>query len=325
MVVVLTVMVSCGSDNGSFDEDASVTVVDTSLSDSTSTSSVSTSMPDSPESFAPETSIGNGSSPTTSRPASGSGNISATTGPSSSLTSSTSSMAPSGGSSGPSISVTSVSPSTMATLGDTVSISFTVSDPGGVSFVATFWQTSASNQLNACPNGMGLSRVSGSSTNASYQTQCTLPSSGIPSGTYTIVVNAEDEAGNRSTETATFNVAGGSSDVTGPAISVTSVSPSTMATLGDTVSISFTVSDPGGVSFVATFWQTSASNQLNACPNGMGLSRVSGSSTNASYQTQCTLPSSGIPSGTYTIQIIAEDVAGNRSSATATFNVILVG
>jgi hypothetical protein len=53
---------------------------------------------------------------------------------------------------------------------------------------------------------MGLSRTSGSSTNASYQTQCTLPSSGIPSGTYTIMVNAEDVAGNRSSETVTFNV-----------------------------------------------------------------------------------------------------------------------
>jgi hypothetical protein len=208
MGVVLTVMVSCGSDNGSLDEDASVTVVDTTLTDSTSTStsSVSTSMPDSPESFAPETSIGNGSSPTTSRPASGSGNISSTTRPNSAPTTSP---APSGGSSdvtGPAISVTNVSPSTMAALGDTVSISFTVSDPGGVSFVSAFWRTSASNQLNACPNGMGLLRTSGSSTNASYQTQCTLPSSGIPSGTYTIMVNAEDEAGNRSTETATFNV-----------------------------------------------------------------------------------------------------------------------
>ena len=221
---------------------------------------------------------------------------------------------------GPVISVSSVSPSTVA-VGGTVTISFSVSDPGGVTFVSAFWRTSASQQVNVCPNGMGLLRVSGSATNGVYQTQCTLPSSGIPSGTYTISLNADDNAGNTSTLNETFTVTGGSSDVTGPVISVSSVSPSTVA-VGGTVTISFSVSDPGGVTFVSAFWRTSASQQVNVCPNGMGLLRVSGSATNGVYQTQCTLPSSGIPSGTYTISLNADDNAGNTSTLNETFTVL---
>ena len=53
---------------------------------------------------------------------------------------------------------------------------------------------------------MGLLRVGGSATSGSYQTQCTLPSSGIPSGTYTISLTASDNAGNTTNEDATFTV-----------------------------------------------------------------------------------------------------------------------
>ena len=123
------------------------------------------------------------------------------------------------------------------------------------------------------------------------------------------------------TSSATTVARGGSSDVVGPSIVVSSVSPSSVA-VGGSVSISFTVSDAGGVSFVAAFWRTSTGSQVNACPNGSGLLRVSGSATSGSYQTQCTLPSSGIPSGTYTISLTASDNAGNTTNEDATFTVL---
>jgi len=183
---------ACGSDDGSLDEEPGITVEDESV-DSTSATEVTSTVD------VPDGGVSPSPTPTTTaKTATGTIVTTATT----TLPTST----PSGGvsdSTGPSVSVSSVSPSTV-TLGGTVSVSFSVVDSGGISFVTTFWRSSAGNQVNACPNGSGMTRVSGSSTNAQYQTQCTLSASGLPSGTYTVSILAEDEAGNRTTVDANF-------------------------------------------------------------------------------------------------------------------------
>jgi hypothetical protein len=118
-----------------------------------------------------------------------------------------------------------------------------------------------------------------------------------------------------------FNVTGGVDDFAAPTIVSVSVSPQ-VVTVGGTVFISFQLADVGGLSFVALFWQNSFRGQVNSCPNGGGLSRSSGDAFNATYESSCTLPSFGIPSGLYSIHIRADDTAGNTiSTVMGSFNV----
>jgi hypothetical protein len=213
----------------------------------------------------------------------------------------------------------SVSPSTVA-VGGSVTIEYTVIDSGGITFTTGFWRNPSGRQVDACPNGGGLTRISGDSTNATYRTTCNLPSSGIPSGTYTVQLTANDNAGNTGQTTTQFIVTGGTSDETAPVIQNISVSPSTVA-VGGSVTIEYTVIDSGGITFTTGFWGNPSLRQVDACPNGGGLTRISGDSTNATYRTTCNLPSSGIPSGTYTVQLRANDNAGNIGAASAQFTV----
>ena len=121
-----------------------------------------------------------------------------------------------GDSAAPTIVSVSVSPQ-VVTVGGTVFTSFQLADVGGLSFVALFWQNSFRGQVNSCPNGGGLSRSSGDAFNATYQSSCTLPSFGIPSGLYSIHIRADDTAGNSiSTVLGSFNVTGGVDDFAAP-------------------------------------------------------------------------------------------------------------
>ena len=195
LLATTILMVACGSDDGSLDKEPGITVVEeestgAAASDSTPSDSTDPTNLDPSNPMGPSSTTGPVVGSSTTRPST------ATSSPSTPTDNN---------SSGPSITVSSVSPSSVS-LGGTVSVSFSVADSGGISFVATSWRSSSGNQVNACPNGMGMTPTGGSSTNATYQAQCTLPGSGLPSGTYTISLLAEDVAGNRTTETTTFTV-----------------------------------------------------------------------------------------------------------------------
>ena len=196
----LMVVGACGSDNGSPDEESSISLVDEDL-DETPTSDTASSDTTDSSNLDPTTPAGVSSTTTPS-----SGSTTTRPGTATSPSSPPANTNPSGGTSdstGPSIVVSSVTPSSVA-VGGTVSVSFSVSDSSGVAFAATFWQSSSGNQVPSCPNGSGLNSTGGPSTNRTYQVQCTLPTSGLPGGTYTVSITATDNAGNNSSLNTTF-------------------------------------------------------------------------------------------------------------------------
>ena len=90
--------------------------------------------------------------------------------------------------------------------------------------------------------------------------------------------------------------------IDGSSVVVSNSSPS----LGDTVNIRFRVTDDTGIGTVAVFLKTPEPNQ--AYIGSLIARRIAGTSTDAVYSVDVTIPGSPYPTGTWTIELSANDI-----------------
>lgn len=138
-------------------------------------------------------------------------------------------------------------------LGDVVTVSFRVRDSAGIGQVTTRWaHNETAEPVRACATARPR-RTSGTDTDAAYSVSCSFPNSGLTAGWYEVTVVAKDDAGFEEVGSTSFEVAA-FRDGVGLSIIDVQVSPLTVAT-GETVVVSFKVTDNGGIKGVAVGWE----------------------------------------------------------------------
>ena len=195
--------------------------------------------------------------------------------------------------------------------GSSVQLEWQLESVAGVSFTTIFVKTSDGNFLSDTSDcgGAGVSLASGDAENGTYSEICTIPAAS-PNGTYTVELQAQDNAGNmlNLNSAGTFVVTGGGNVTSAPVlVSFTTDPPGVVA--GSNTTIQWGLESVAGVSFTTIFIKTSDGNFLPAC-GGSGASLISGDAGNGTYAETCAI-SAAAPDGTYTVEVQAEDSAGN--------------
>ena len=103
-------------------------------------------------------------------------------------------------------------------------------------------------------------------------------------------------------------------DVDAPVLVSLLVSPDPVVA-GNSISISWKLTDASGVTFTTAFVQNPDGGPLSGC-GGSSTAVVSGTSTDGVYEQTCVIPSTA-PNGTWTVTIQAEDPNGNTLFAAA--------
>jgi hypothetical protein len=219
----------------------------------------------------------------------------------------------------PTLVSSSISPS-LVSLGGTVNVFFQLADSSGVTSSSLQWR-SVHKDVYFCQKTPML--VSGSAMNATYSAVCTLPSSKVVSGQYTIRIEAQDNLNNYlSTQLGTFQVTGDldASDYAAPMLVSSSISPS-LVSLGGTMNVFFQLADPSGLSSVDLVLQmVSREFPILKCPLRELI--IPYSNSTFTYNASCKVPTSNVVSGQYTVRISAQDNLNNYlSTQLGTFQV----
>ena len=158
--------------------------------------------------------------------------------------------------------------------------------------------------------------VAGTATDGTYTQTCSIPAA-VSNGEYQVWIHASDVVGNtRNAADSTFTVTGGSSDVAAPVVA--SVTHEPAVTAGNTITLTWRLTDASGVTFTTASIKTSNGVWLSGC-GGPGVSLSSGTATDGTYTQTCTIPDTS-PDGTYSVWVEAADVAGNtRNAADSSF------
>ena len=185
---------------------------------------------------------------------------------------------PGGDHTAPTVSI--VSPSNSSTVSGMVTIQVSASDNVGVSLVSI------------TIDGVSLANSSTAPYSFSWNT------SGVISGTHTIMATARDAAGNSSSSSVQVGInAVPSGDITAPVTNITSPASGSAVTAGTTTSIAVSATDNVGVSSVSF----SVDGTLQT------------TSTSAPYSFLWN--TTGVASGTHTLTATAKDAAGNTGSS----------
>ena len=165
--------------------------------------------------------------------------------------------------------------------------------------------------MQSVPGCYGGQRTSGTATDGTYRTSCTIPS-GASDGTYRVGIEARDTVGNTrwapnpsADPDATFAVTGGGGDAVPPVVSDVTVPTSVVA--GEAFLITWRLTDASGVSSTSGSVSSLTGQSILNCWGGQ---RISGTATDGTYRTSCTIPS-GASEGTYRVGIQAQDTVGN--------------
>ncbi len=208
----------------------------------------------------------------------------------------------------------------LALPGDTVTVTWRLSDASGVTFTTAFIKNPSGGFLSGC-GGSAATLISGSETDGTYQQSCVIPSS-APSGTYAVLLSADDPSGFRYEDSSavTFTVTGEGGDADPPTLEEVAVSPD-LALPGDTVTVTWRLSDASGVTFTTAFIKNPSGGFLSGC-GGSAATLIDGSQTDGTYQQTCGIPLSA-PPGTYSVLLSADEPSGFRyeDSSAVTFTV----
>ena len=196
---------------------------------------------------------------------------------------------------------------TFATAGDTVALSYTVSDSGsgGVSVTSATFST---------PSGSAQPASTKTTSEATYKmpTVANLAQTSLPDGSLSYSITVADELGN----TATYSGASGVTvDRTPPAISGVTMKGnsaySSFATSGDTITLDYTLADAGiGTPSVSSVkFYTDASYEL-------GAAAFTTSEATYSTPTVVKLDQTKLPDGVVWYELIVSDKLGNTATYT---------
>ena len=184
------------------------------------------------------------------------------------------------------------STSTLAKVGDTVTVSFT-----------TDGSHSGTPTVTIDGNSASVTNTSGNNFTATYTLQ-----SGDTEGALAFSISAPDAAGNVTAVTAVTNGSSVTFDETAPALTSVGIasdnSTSTLAKVGDTVTVSFT-----------TDGSHSGTPTVTIDGNSASVTNTSGNNFTATYTLQ-----SGDTEGALAFSISAPDAAGNVTAVTAVTN-----
>jgi hypothetical protein len=221
----------------------------------------------------------------------------------------------------PTLSGFSLSPRSI-TAGDSVTVTFTVSDAGtGVASARATLYNSASNRSSLC---IATAPATGTANSGTFQ--CRLgTSTGAANGTWAInSVQIADRAGNGLSLDATqltqrgygttVTVSGGTSDIYKPTLTSFSLS-STSVTASDSVTVTVGMADPGsGIGSIYLEVRSPAGNEINVCQSS---TLASGTRANGTFVCRFGFIS-GAPAGTWTVNDMElTDLAGNTRTYAA--------
>jgi hypothetical protein len=204
-------------------------------------------------------------------------------------------------------------PSALAA-GNDITLTWRIANPSGVWFTTAFLRTPSDSWMTNCGGG-SATRIAGDERDGTYRQTCFIPDT-VANGTWSVYLQSEERGGDSfiRESAATFQVTGGSNDTSSPVIASGSASPSTV-TAGDTVTLTWRLTDTSGVTFTTAFLRNPEDQWVNGCGGG-GVSRLSGTARDGTYQMTCRIPVSAV-NGRYTMWIHAEDPNGNTRSAAA--------
>ena len=209
----------------------------------------------------------------------------------------------------PQISSTLATPSTV-TAGSPSTISWTVINGAPLTYNQVLLYEPGGNQLpvSYCS---ATSQVSGTSTDGDYQSACTIPD-GLANGDYTTSVQVNDNLANVTVASGPTITVTGSTVVPAPQVSSALATPSSV-TAGDPSTISWNVTNGAPLTYNQVLLYEPGGNQLpiSDCTTS---TQVSGTSTDGSYESVCTIPS-GLANGVYSTQIQVDDNLGNITLA----------
>jgi hypothetical protein len=213
---------------------------------------------------------------------------------------------------GPAITSVTASPSTVSP-GQILTISIDVNDPSGINYVGFSFSRDGV-QRDFC--GQSTQLTSGTSTNGTWTYVCTVPAL-VLNGDYVITPYAQDlfgsytntNGGTLDSTRGSVSVSGGSDDVTGPAITSVTASPSTVSP-GQILTISIDVNDPSGINYVGFSFSRDGV-QRDFC--GQSTQLTSGTSTNGTWTYECTVPANTVI-GEYVVTPYAKDNFGNYTN-----------
>jgi hypothetical protein len=205
----------------------------------------------------------------------------------------------------PQVSSTSATPTTV-TAGNPSTISWTVINGAPLTYNQTLLYEPGGNQL-PISYGTSTTQVSGTSTDGDYQSACTIPD-GLANGVYTTSIQVNDNLGNVTVAQGPTITVTGSTVVSAPQVSSALATPSSL-TAGESSTISWTVTNGAPLTYNQVLLYVPGGNQLpiSYCTTS---TQVSGTSTDGSYESVCTIPS-GLANGIYSTRIQVDDNLGN--------------
>ena len=204
--------------------------------------------------------------------------------------------------------------------GSTLVFTWQVSDLSGVYDIAegrpatTAFVGGPSGWVRFCTFGLAGRRIAGDEKSGVYEASCDFPSS-TPNGTYSIFVGASDLYGNQAFSSGTtFEVVGGSTDVTVPSVTEVRTDASTYAP-GASVTFTFRATDETGVAYVVP-WAFGPNGRLVDDAGRLWLDYavaelVSGDAKDGRYSVTLKL-SDTAASGAYVLWFSIGDVLDNR-------------
>ena len=205
--------------------------------------------------------------------------------------------------------------------GSTLVFTWQVSDLSGVYDIAegqpatTAFVGGPSGWVRFCTFGLAGKRIAGDEKFGLYEASCDVPAS-TPNGTYSIFVGASDLYGNQAfSNGTTFEIVGGSTDVTVPSVTGLRTDASTYAP-GASVTFTFRATDETGVAYVVP-WAFGPNGRLVDDAGRLWLDYavadlVSGDAKDGSYSVTLKL-SDTAASGTYVLWFSIGDVLDNRT------------
>ncbi len=205
----------------------------------------------------------------------------------------------------PDVSTSLATPSTVM-IGTPSTISWTVMNGASLTYNSVHLYEPGGNQLpqSDCTS---TTQVSGTSTDGTYESDCTIPD-GLDNGVYTTIIQVDDSLGNVIDPAGPSITVTGGIEVTPPDVTNSLATPSTV-TAGEPSTISWTVTNGAPLTYNSVHLYVPGGNQLPQS-DCTATTQVSGTSTDGTYESDCTIPD-GLTSGVYTTIIQVDDNLGN--------------
>ena len=216
--------------------------------------------------------------------------------------------------------ISSVAVTNPATAGQTLTITWRVSDSSGLSPMAQDTPSWAkiggpSGWITWCGFPVAATLASGNANDGVYRADCYVPANAV-NGEYTVWVGAYDVFGNAAESPAyPFTVGGGSSDSAAPSVTNVVATPGRVSP-GDSITFTWQATDTTGVSYVIP-WAFGPNGRLVDDSGKLWMSYaagalVSGDSRQGTYTVTLQMSPSAA-AGTYVLYLSAADVLGNKS------------